>query len=208
MQLLYKRRYSSIMANTNTKQITTKKLILTAMFNAIICVMSQIVIPLQPIPFSLSLLAIFLTGALLEPKYAFLATLSYILLGAFGLPVFAGLKGGIHILTGMTGGYIVAYPIMSFVTSISYQIANKIRSNSPLKNISLIGIPAIGMVFSLFICYLVGTLWFSHTSGSTIAYALSVCVVPFIAFDLIKIGIAIALGAILRRVTRYVITEG
>src|SRR5690554_1884806 len=115
-------------------KITTKKLVLTAMFTAIICVMSQVVIPLQPIPFSLSLLAIFLTGALLEPKYAFLATLAYLLLGAFGLPVFAGFKGGFQVVTGMTGGFIMAYPIMAFITSISYQLSTKIKGNSSIKN--------------------------------------------------------------------------
>ena len=188
---------------THNKQITTKKLVLTAMFTAIICVMSQVVIPLQPIPFSLSLLAIFLTGALLEPKYAFLATLAYLLLGAFGLPVFAGFKGGIQALTGMTGGYLVAYPIMAFITSLSYRLSTKIKGNSSIKNISLIVIPTLGMVFSLFICYLIGTLWFSYVAKTTITYALSLCVVPFVAFDLIKIAITIALGAILRKVTRH-----
>jgi len=183
----------------SSRQLTTKKLVLTSMFTAVICIMSQIVIPLQPIPFSLSLLAIFLTGALLEPKYAFLATLAYLLLGAFGLPVFAGFKGGIQALTGMTGGYIVAYPIMSFITSLTYQISSKIKSHSSLKKILHIVIPAFGMTFSLFICYLIGTLWFSHVADTTIAYGLSVCVVPFLAFDLIKIVIAIGLAAILRK---------
>lgn len=190
---------------TKTKRIPTKKLVLTAMFTAIICVMSQIVIPTQPIPFTLSLLAIFLTGALLEPKYAFLASLAYLLLGAFGLPVFAGLKGGIHVLTGMTGGYIVAYPIMAFITSISYHISSKIKATPLVKNISSITIPTLGMVFSLFLCYLIGTLWFSYVSESTFAYALSVCVVPFVAFDLIKIVLAIVLATVLRRATRHIL---
>lgn len=186
---------------TTARQITTKKLILTGMFTAIISVMSQITIPTQPIPFSLSLLAIFLTGMLLEPKYAFIATMAYILLGAFGLPVFAGLKGGVHVLTGMTGGFIVAYPIMAFTTSISYQLSKKVKSTSFIKNITGLAIPTLGMIISLFICYLIGTLWFSYVSGSTIVYSLTVCVFPFIAFDLLKIGLAFTFGQVLRRVT-------
>ncbi|HBY72577.1 MAG TPA: biotin transporter BioY, partial [Lachnospiraceae bacterium] len=83
------------------------------MFTAVICVLSQISIPTQPIPFTLALFAIFLTGALLPPRAAFLSVFVYLLLGAFGLPVFAGFKGGIHVLTGMTGGYLMAYPFMS-----------------------------------------------------------------------------------------------
>lgn len=189
---------------TSSRQITTKKLILTGMFTAIISVLSQITIPIQPIPFSLSLLAIFLTGMLLEPKYAFFSTLAYILLGAFGLPVFAGLKGGLHVLTGMTGGFIMAYPIMAFITSISYQLSKKVKSSSFIKNISRIAIPALGMIISLFMCYLIGTLWFSYVSGSTIAYSLTVCVFPFIAFDLLKIALAISFGLVLQGVLHQI----
>lgn len=185
---------------TTSRQLTTKKLILTGMFTAIISVLSQISIPIQPIPFSLSLLAIFLTGMLLEPKYAFFSTLAYILLGAFGLPVFAGLKGGVHVLTGMTGGFIMAYPIMALFTAISYKLSIKVKSSSSIKNISRIAIPALGMIISLFVCYLIGTLWFSYISGSTIAYSLTVCVFPFMAFDLLKVSLAISFGLVLRRV--------
>ncbi|NLO08342.1 MAG: biotin transporter BioY [Clostridiales bacterium] len=185
---------------TTSKQLITKKLVLTGMFTAIISVLSPFTIPTQPIPFSLSLLAIFLTGMLLEPKYAFFSTLAYILLGAFGLPVFAGFKGGIHVLFGMTGGFIMAYPIMAFITALSYQLSKKVKSSSFTRNLSRIAIPAFGMLVSLFMCYLIGTLWFSYVSGSTIAYSLSVCVFPFIAFDLLKIALAISFGLVLRKV--------
>ena len=185
---------------TTTSQLTTKKIILTGMFTAIISVMSQIIIAIQPVPLSLSLLAIFLTGMLLELKYAFFAALAYILLGAFGLPVFAGLKGGIHVLTGMTGGFIMAYPIMAFTTSIFYSLSRRIKFQVINKKIAQAVITTLGMVISLFICYLIGTLWFSYISGSSIAYSLAVCVYPFIAFDLLKIILAISFGLILRKV--------
>lgn len=185
---------------TTSSQLTTKKIILTGMFTAIISVMAQITIPIQPIPFSLSLLAIFLAGMLLGPRYAFYATLAYILLGAFGLPVFAGLKGGIHVLTGMTGGFIVAYPIMALIISISYGLSVKVKSRSFINKLSRLAIPTLGMMISLLICYLIGSLWFSYVSGSSMAYSLAVCVYPFIAFDLLKIALAISFGTILRKV--------
>ena len=184
---------------STTSQVKTKKLVLTSMFTAIISVMSQITIPTQPIPFSLSFLAIFLTGMLLEPKYAFFATLAYMLLGAFGLPVFAGLRGGLHVITGMTGGFIVAYPIMALITSASYQLSKRVKTALFMKTISQIAILTLGMIISLLISYFIGTLWFSYVSGSTIAYSLTVCVLPFIVFDLLKIALAISFGSILGR---------
>jgi len=179
---------------TELRRISTKNLILTGMFTAVICVLSQIIIPLEPVPFSLSLLAIYLTGAMLEPRYAFLAALIYVLLGTFGLPVFAGFAGGPHILTGMTGGFIMAYPIMAFVTSVFFKLSKNIKS------LIYIILPVLGMIISLLICYLLGTLWFSYVTGSAIYYALSVCVLPFVAFDLIKIGMAVVIATVLKKV--------
>ncbi len=206
---------------THNQSFSTKRIIITGMFTAIISVMSQIVIPTQPIPFTLSLLAIFLTGALLEPKYAFLSAIAYLLLGAFGLPIFAGFRGGLHVLTGVTGGFIMAYPLMTLITSISYQFSKRIlkRSNySKLitnnqlgkynkfkKLIITMGIPSFGMVISLMICYLIGSLWFSNISSTTIASALTICVFPFMVLDILKIAIAVASSVILRGLIRQII---
>lgn len=183
----------------STKRLTTRNIILTGMFTAIIAVMAQIIIPIQPIPFSFSLFAIFLTGILIEPKYAFLSVLAYILLGAFGLPVFAGFKGGFHIISGMTGGFIMAYPLMALITSLFYRLSLRLRLSSIPKRLARQAIVILGMIISLFICYLIGSLWFSHVSGSTMSYTLAVCVLPFVAFDLLKIVLALSFGSVLRR---------
>lgn len=180
---------SSTQITNKNQKINTKDLVMTAMFTAIICVMSQISIPTQPIPTTLALLAIFLTGALLSPRNAFLAALMYLLLGAFGMPVFAGMTGGLGHLTSVTGGYLVAYPIMAFITSIFYKYSKK------HKTLALV----IGMLISLAICYLIGTAWFTYTTENTFIAALSMCVIPFIVFDLIKIAFAVSISAVIRK---------
>ena len=179
---------SNNMVNKN-KKINTKDLVITGMFTAIICVMSQLTIPVQPIPFTLALLAIFLTGALLSPRYALLSVLAYILLGAFGAPVFAGMKGGLQVLTGMTGGYLMAYPIMAFVTAMFYKYIKKYK----------IFALTLGMIISLIICYLIGTLWFTFVSGMGFYKALTLCVFPFVLFDLLKILLAVSASTVLRK---------
>lgn len=171
------------------QKISTKDLVLTGMFTAILCVMAQIAIPIQPIPFTLSIFALFLIGALLQPRYAFLAALIYLLLGAFGVPVFAGFKGGLTHLTGPTGGYLFVYPIMAFVTALSHQLGKKHRI------ISL----SIGMIISLFLCYLVGTLWFTYITGKTLYVALTLCVFPFVPFDIVKIILAVSVSLLIRK---------
>ena len=176
-------------AKTKKKQlISIIGLVLTGMFTAVLCVLAQISIPIQPIPFTLSLFAIYLIGALLPPRYAFLSVISYVLLGAFGLPVFAGMKGGFHVLTGVTGGFIMAYPLMAFLTALCYRYARKWK----------IAALTIGMVLSLLLCYLFGSLWFSISTGSGLQKALSLCVYPFMLFDLIKIVLAVSFSQIIR----------
>ncbi len=176
-------------AVNKSQRISTRDLVLTGMFAAILCVMAQITIPIQPIPFSLSIFAVFLIGAILQPRYAFLAALVYLLLGAFGVPVFAGLKGGLTHLTGPTGGYLMAYPLMTLVTSLFYQFGKRHRI------ISL----SIGMTISLFLCYLIGTLWFTQITGKTLYVALTLCVFPFVPFDIVKIILAVSVSLLIRK---------
>lgn len=179
------------MEQTNTKvthKISTKDLVITGMFTALLCVMAQISIPVQPIPFTLAVFAVFLIGALLPPRYAFLSVLAYVLLGTFGLPVFAGYKGGPQITTGMTGGFIMAYPVMAFITALSYRYIKKFK----------LAALAFGMLLALVICYLFGSFWFTVVTGKSFSYAFSVCVYPFILFDCLKIVLAVSISQIIR----------
>lgn len=167
----------------NTKQTSKQSssetilhITVTGMFTALICVLAILAIPVQPVPFTLALFAIFLTGALLKPKYAFLSVLCYLLIGAIGIPVYAGFKSGVGVLFSMTGGYLLSYPIMAWMIAMSIKLFHK-------RNLLSLG---IGMLLALFTCYFIGTLWFAYITGSTITYSLAACVYPFVAFDLLK----------------------
>lgn len=175
--------------NTRSHKINTKELVMTGMFTAVICVLALLEIPSQPIPFTFSLLAIFLTGALLSPRYSFLAVLVYLLLGAFGLPVYANFKSGFQTLFGYTGGFLMAYPIMAFVTSLFYKYFRKYKVIAA----------TTGMAVSLAICYLMGSLWFSFIMDKSFYTALTLCVFPFVLFDVIKIVLAVIISMVIRK---------
>lgn len=162
---------------------TLRKLILTAIFAAIISIASPFTIPIGPVPVTLSVLAVFLCGAILPPLYAMSATLVYIALGAVGLPVFSNFEGGFAKLIGPTGGFIWAYPIMALIIAFSVKI---------FKKRSIISL-ASGMTAALAICYLFGTSWFCYLTGNDFSKGLSLCVLPFIAADLLKAAAAITL---------------
>ncbi len=81
-------------------------------------VAAQVAIPLPwtPVPITGQTFAVLLVGATLGARRGALAMLLYLAEGAAGLPVFAGLSGGVTTLFGPTGGYLLAFPLAAFVT--------------------------------------------------------------------------------------------
>lgn len=77
---------------------------------------AQIVLPTIPVPFTLQTFFVLLSGALLGPRKGAAAQMTYLAMGATGMPVFAGLAGGFPYLLGPTGGYLFAFPFAAFVT--------------------------------------------------------------------------------------------
>ena len=164
----------------------TKSLVFTAMMTAVTVVCSLIVIPLpfSPVPFTLSLLAVFLSGALLDKKHAVMVQVIYILLGVVGLPVFSGFRGGLGAVVGPTGGYLAAYPLMAFVTAWATEKIGRQKWYAFYP----------GMALGLGLCYALGTAWLAVSANMSFGAALMAGVVPFAVLDVIKIVIAASLA--------------
>src|SRR3989339_1178484 len=94
-----------------------KGMMFAALFAALTAAVSPIKIPLgfTPVPITLQTLMVLLSGAMLGARYGALSQFLYLVLGAAGLPVFAGGSGGIASLFGPTGGYLFSYPIAAFI---------------------------------------------------------------------------------------------
>ena len=161
------------------KHLQAKQLAVCALFAALTAVCSQIQIPLPAIPINLALFAVHLCAALLAPRYAALSMAAYILLGAVGVPVFAGLKGGIAVLFDKTGGYIIGYLLSALLTSwlIHRKESNFLRS-------------CLAMVAGVAVCYVFGTVWFMVLTGTPLWTSLTWCVLPFLPGDAVKILLA------------------
>lgn len=85
-------------------------------FALLTAVGAQIVLPTIPVPLTLQTVFVLLSGALLGPRKGAAAQMSYLAMGASGLPVFAGLAGGFPYLLGPTGGYLMAFPFAAYIT--------------------------------------------------------------------------------------------
>ena len=174
-------------AQTQDKNNKTRSavldLVLTAVFAAIIAVCSIISIPVGEVPVTLQTFAVCLAAAMLGFRRGTLSVLIYVLLGAVGVPVFAGMTGGIGILSGPTGGYIIGFIPAAVIIGLA---ADRFQRKAlPL---------AIAMVIGVLVCYAVGTVWFMVVMKWGIVETLMVCVVPFLIPDAVKIAVAVLLS--------------
>ena len=163
-------------------------LVLTGIFAGIVTVCSWITVPLPftQVPINLAVLGVLLAGGCLGSKYGSLSILIYILLGAVGIPVFAGFGAGLGTLAGPTGGYIVGYILCAAIAGLGARCKHPIRL-------------ALCMLLGVAACYALGTLWYAHLMQTTIWAALALCVIPFIPCDALKIAAAVFLVTRLRR---------
>ena len=100
------------MESTKTRSEATQRtrsVVFVGLTIAIMAVSAWVVVPLGPIPFTLQMFAITFAIVVLSPKEAIAAITGYLLLGAVGVPVFSGMRGGIGVLAGPTGGFLWGY---------------------------------------------------------------------------------------------------
>lgn len=161
-----------------------------ALLGAVLCLLGPFSLPMGPIPLSLATLGVYLAAGLLGPRRGCAAVGLYLLLGALGLPVFAGFAGGIQRLLGPTGGFLLGYLLCALLSG--WLVA---RCKQPW------GVPlALGV--STLALYAVGTLWFSLQTQGSVGAALLLCVVPFLVGDGVKIAVATAVILPLRKKIR------
>ncbi len=178
------------MAEEKVKQvISTKSLTIIGLMTAVCCVLGPISVPIGAVPVSLGVLAVLLTVYVLGTFKGTVATLVYILLGTVGLPVFSGYQGGLQKVSGPTGGYIIGFIFLAliagaFIDRFSYKKCY---------------MHVVGMVLGLAVCYLFGTIWFMFVTKMDFVASLTVCVVPFLLFDALKIAFCFTMGIGIRK---------
>jgi len=169
-----------------TKTPSLSKLTITALFTALIAILAQFAIPVpfSPVPFTGQVIGVLVAGTLLGKRSALLSITAYLLLGAAGAPVFSLGRGGLHMLTGPSGGYL-----WGFIPAV-YIIGLIVEHSRPL---SLYKMTA-SMLLALSFIYLFGALQLSLIMQYSLGQVLAVGVLPFIPLDLLKVIMAIFLS--------------
>ena len=178
------------MKEAKTGRYYVRNMVFTSLFAALICVAAPFSIQAGPIPISLATFAIYLTGAILGGKRGMIATFVYILIGAVGLPVFSGFRGGFGVLFGATGGYIIGYIPLVLITGIFAEMN--------IRKIPRAVVTVVGMILATAALYTFGTIWYMIVSGADLVTALTACALPFIPGDAIKIACVTAVSVPLK----------
>ena len=169
-------------------------LVLIALFAALMALCAWVTVP-YAVPFTMQTFGVFLALLLLGGKRGTICMAVYLLLGAVGLPVFSGFRGGVGALVGSTGGYLVGFIVSALLMWALSGFARKSRWTL-----------AASMALSLAACYAFGTAWFVIVSvragkAMTVGAALSMCVLPYIVPDAAKLWLACVLA---RRLKKFV----
>ena len=174
----------STIAATRSK---TYDIVYIAVFAVIMAICSWISIP-AAVPFTLQTFGVFVAVGVLGGKRGTLSVLVFILLGAIGVPVFAGFSGGIGVLAGTTGGYIIGFLFSALVMWAMEKLPGK-------KSVMQI----VSMIAGLIVCYAFGTAWLAIEAHLTFYQALLAGVIPYIPGDLVKIILVVLVGPIVKK---------
>lgn len=184
------------------KNIRLRKMILSSVFCVLIAACSWISFPfpVTGIPITLQTLAIFLCLIVCGGKWGCASIGLYIIIGMIGVPVFSGFKGGIGVLAGPTGGYIIGF----IFTGLLYMICEMVFKNLKLP------VKIIVLFSGLLLCYTFGTVWFTlvyskNTGNIGFGTAITYCVLPYIIPDIIKLGVAVSLSIPLNKLKDKII---
>lgn len=176
-------------------KITTKSLVTVGMFAAVLVILSQVQLHLPSgVPVTLQTFAIALAGYTLGKELGIATVFLYILLGTVGIPVFAGLKGGLDTILGYTGGFIIGFPFMAYLCGM--REAYFIKLGPRKRNRFLISL-ILGLI-GLTIVHILGIMQYSKLAGLGYLEGFLVVSLPFLIKDILSIVGAIYLGDIIK----------
>lgn len=153
----------------------SKEISFVALFAALTAVGGFISIPFYPVPLTFQVFFVLLSGIILGKRLGALSQIVYIGIGAIGAPIFHNFTGGVGIILGPTGGFLIGFVFGAYMAGFFYEkfSNNKLRFSS--------------LLFSIAPIYIIGVLWLSFITNMTISKAILVGGVPFIPGDIVKV---------------------
>lgn len=157
-----------------------RDLLLVFAGTVLVALLAQVSIPLPftPVPLTGQTFAVLLVGAALGSRRGAASLSLYTVIGALGLPIFAGGVGGLGKFFGPTGGYLLGFIVAAYVIGL---LAERGLERSFRTSI-------LPFLVGTIIIYLIGATWLGFFVG--FEKALPLGVIPFIPGDIIKLALA------------------
>ena len=172
-----------------------KALCVIGVMTAAFCLLAPAALPIGPVPVTLATFMIHLLTAVLPRRQALPIIALYLLIGAIGVPVFAGYTGGMARLIGPTGGFLIGYLPGALAQSLIGQKSRRMP------------VQAAGMAVGAAVWYLLGCGWFALQTGTGLLAAAAVCVVPFLPGDAAKIAVVLVMAPPIRRTVEKIMNS-
>lgn len=171
-------------------RISVRDISYIALFATLISVSGYISVPLpfSAVPVTAQTLAVMLAGSLLPASQAALSLIVFLLMGAVGLPVFSGGTGGLGIIVGKTGGYLIGFLFGAVAISLTKG-----------RNVNFARILSANLFGGIIVVYIFGALWLSFVTKISLWNSVILGVVPFIPGDVVKAVIAALLSVRLNK---------
>lgn len=178
-------------SSATPRLLPTRDLVMAALVASLISASAYIQIPMGAVPVTLQVFVVLLAGMVLSPLAAGLSMLVYLLLGAAGVPVFAGGTAGLGVLFGPTGGYLFGFAVAAVAVSL---VRSALRGT-----VSFPVAGAIAAVPGIALIYGIGWVVLTQVTGMGWGPAFAAGVVPFVAIDAVKAVVAVVIAAALER---------
>lgn len=141
---------------------------------------ARVEVPMIPVPMSLQTLAISVIGLALGARLAGLALVAYLAQGAMGLPVFTGGGAGLAYMAGPTGGFLIGFAAMAWLTGY---LAEQGLARGFLRTFVAAFVPAT-------LLFAPGVAWLWAVTPLDFQGALMAGMVPFLVGDVVKSALA------------------
>lgn len=165
----------------------TRSVVFCGLSIALLAVSAWISLPIGPVPFTLQTAVLVLILCVLTPAEAMITVAGYLVLGAAGLPLFSSMRGGISVLAGPTGGFLVGFLLGIIAASLLRKFLVNRTGKVFLGDI-------VGSVILLLFSYGVGLPWLMVEGNMGFAAAFLAAVAPFLIPDTIKTVVAIGVA--------------
>ena len=175
-----------------TRTTNVKTAVLCALGCAFLCICAMISVPFA-VPFTMQTFALALLLLLIGGKRTLLCVLLYLAIGAIGVPVFAGFMGGIGVFASFSGGFLAGFVVMAGIFAC---ISQKDRRQKLALGLSFLGLYLSAGLW----CALLSAIWGAPMKATAI---LSLCVLPYLLPDLLKVCLAFALARQLKKSTFF-----